>query len=212
MRVSAFVDGFNFYHAVHDLGQPHLKWVNIRALCEAFAPTPQFILGPIYYFSAYATWRVDAYARHREYVRALSSAGVTPIMAKFKAKYRTCRSCGSRWTDHEEKETDVNIATHLLLEAVRDSYDRVLLITGDSDIAPAVRMVKAEFPAKQIRILAPPGRSYSMDLVNAAGTVKDARQLKMIHFERCLFPQHIYDAGGGLLATRPGKYDPPPSV
>ena len=52
MRVSVFVDGFNFYHAVDDLGKHHLKWVNLRTLCEQFAPRGQYTLNHIYYFSA----------------------------------------------------------------------------------------------------------------------------------------------------------------
>jgi len=208
-RIAGFVDGFNLYHAVDGLGQHHLKWLNLRALCEQFAPAPQFTLDAIYYFSAYATWRTDAYARHREYIRALSSAGVTPVLGRFKGKFRACYSCGKRWTDHEEKETDVNLALYLLREAYRNSYDRALLITGDSDIVPAVRMVLEQFPNKQFRIFAPPGRQYSMDLVSAAGGLKNARKLQQIHLSRALFPLHVRDETGKVIATRPAKYAPP---
>lgn len=209
MRVSVFVDGFNFYHAVDDLGKHHLKWVNIRTLCEQFAPRPQYTLNHIYYFSAFATWRPDAYARHREYVKALKSVGVTTVMARFKEKFRQCYTCKSKWKDHEEKETDVNIAVFLVREAHRDSYDRALLITGDSDICPAVRIVRSDFPSKEIRILAPPGRPYSMDLVTAAGGQKAASRMKEIHMERALFPESVLDDKGTVIAQRPIKYSPP---
>lgn len=209
MRVSVFVDGFNFYHAVDDLRKHHLKWVDIRKLCEQFAPSSQYSLDNIYYFSAYATWRPDAYARHREYVKALKSVGVTPVMARFKEKFRQCYTCKSKWKDHEEKETDVNIAVYLVREAFKDSYDRALLITGDSDICPAVRMVRTDFPAKEIRILAPPGRPYSMDLVNSAGGMKAASRMKEFHMERALFPETVLDKNGAAVATRPAKYAPP---
>lgn len=115
VRVTAFVDGFNLYHALDDLGQHHLKWLNLRALCQHFAPQPQFQLDAIYYFSAYATWRVRAYRRHRGYVTALRAVGVTPILGRFKIKNRQCRRCGTSWQDHEEKETDVKMALRLLL-------------------------------------------------------------------------------------------------
>jgi hypothetical protein len=29
IRVAAFVDGFNPYHALRDLGRDHLKWLNL---------------------------------------------------------------------------------------------------------------------------------------------------------------------------------------
>src|SRR3982751_2313408 len=106
MRVTAFIDGFNLYHAVDDLHLNHLKWVNLRLLCEQFAPAPRYSLGQIIYCSAFATWLPDAYKRHREFVSALEAAGVTPIMGRFKVKDRRCRLCGQTGQYHEEKETD----------------------------------------------------------------------------------------------------------
>jgi uncharacterized LabA/DUF88 family protein len=209
VRVIAFIDGFNFYHAIDEQGAHHLKWVNLNALVGQFAPSPQYDLREVFYFSAYATWRPDAYARHREFVKALRSVGVTPVMGRFKEKFRGCRTCGARWTDHEEKETDVNIGLYLLDAAHRDLYDRALLVTGDSDISPAVRLVRARYPAKQVRILAPPGRGYSMDLVNAAGGMNAASRMKRIHLERSLLPEQVTDAAGLVVATRPPKYAPP---
>jgi uncharacterized LabA/DUF88 family protein len=209
MRVVAYIDGFNFYHAIEACGLHHLKWVNLRSLCRQFAPTPQYQLTEIYYFSAYATWRPDAYARHREYVKALEAVGVRPVMGRFKSKYRTCFSCKKRWEDHEEKETDVNIGLFLVAGAFEDRYDRALLITGDSDISPAVRLVRTKFPEKQLRILAPIGRGYSMDLVKAAGGPKFATKIQRIHLERALFPPQVHDETGRIVATRPAKYAPP---
>lgn len=209
MRVSAFVDGFNLYHALDSTGRHHLKWVDLRRLCETFAPSPDYTLGPVYYFSAYATWRPDAYSRHRAFVAALETAGVTPIMGMFKLKDRSCHKCGHAWKDHEEKETDVNIALYLLRDAQADRFDRALIISGDSDLAPAVRMVRDLFPAKDIRIIAPFGREYSMDLVNAAGGIPSARRMKLVHLERALFPAEVRGLGGSVVAQRPPKYDPP---
>jgi len=57
IRVAAFVDGFNLYHAIRDLGRDHLQWLNLRMLCENFAPRPALSLVDVFYFSAYATWR-----------------------------------------------------------------------------------------------------------------------------------------------------------
>ena len=209
MRVVAFVDGFNLYHAIDDLGKNHLKWVNLRKLCKHFAPTPQFELREIYYFSACATWRPAAYKRHREYVRALCNAGVTPAMGRFKEKDRHCFNCGSRWKDHEEKETDVNLALYIMLEAVKGSFDRLLLISGDSDLAPAIRTMRREFPDKSVRIISPVGRRYSMDLLNAAGGKHHGKQMKPTHLERSLFNRKVTDTSGQLVSIRPKKYDPP---
>lgn len=209
LRVSAFIDGFNLYHALDGTGRHYLKWLDLRKLCLEFAPPPAQVLDKVYYFSAFATWRPDAYARHRKFVAALRVTGVEPVMGLFKEKNRSCRACGSAWIDHEEKETDVNIALHLLRDAQLDRYDRAIVLSGDSDLAPAVRMVRELYPAKSIRILAPYGRTYSMDLVRAAGGTENARQMKQVHVERCLLAEVVRDAHGVTVALRPPKYNPP---
>ncbi|MFB3904243.1 MAG: NYN domain-containing protein [Acidobacteriota bacterium] len=94
---------------------------------------------------------------HQAYVAALNHVGVTAILGNFKSKTSICPNCQREVVHHEEKETDVNIALHLLLGAFQDSYDRALLIGRDSDLAPAVRMVVNEFPNKQVRVIAPIG-------------------------------------------------------
>lgn len=208
-KVIAFVDGFNLYHSIKALNQNQLKWLDLRSLCVNFAPSPQFLMSKIFYFSAYATWLPDAYQRHKEYVKALESTGVTPIMGKFKEKDRSCNMCGSMWKAHEEKETDVNIALYILDEAYQNSFDRALIISADSDLSPAVRLVKERFPSKTVRVLTPVNRKHSWDLVNAAGGLKFVHQIKKIHIERSLLPENLTDSLGNIIATRPKKYDPP---
>ncbi len=199
IRVAAFVDSFNLYHALRDLGRDHLKWLNLRMLCEHFARRPALSLVDVFYFSAYATWRPSSYRRHREYVRALQANGVKAVMGRFKGR------------DHEEKETDVNIALHLLLGGLRGRFDRALLVSGDSDLAPAVRLLRAEAPGVDVRILTPPDRLHSMELVNAAGGLKCGRRIDPIHVERSLLPREVRDRTGRLVASRPPEYEPPAS-
>ena len=55
MRVACYVDGFNLYHAIHDLQKPHLKWVNLWALAQSICRSGE-TLTKVAYFSAYATW------------------------------------------------------------------------------------------------------------------------------------------------------------
>jgi hypothetical protein len=210
MRVMALVDGFNLYHAVDNLGQHHLKWVDLAALTRQFAPAPEHAVVGVQYFSAYATWRPEWMARHQAYVAALQVVGVTAIMGQFQQKPAGCRHCGRTWMAHEEKETDVNIALALVDGAMHDLYDRVLLISADSDLAPAVRMVRRHWPQKDVRIMVPPGRARSYELIQAAGGRGHGRQLRREHLERCLLPAIVIDAStGAVVAHRPARYDPP---
>jgi uncharacterized LabA/DUF88 family protein len=212
IRAAAFIDGFNLYHAVDDSRQSQFKWLDLCALIEVFVPASQFDLVAVYYFSAYATWRANAYKRHREYVKALQANGVTPVMGQFKKKSRTCFSCGAKWETHEEKETDVNIALYMLDGAYRDEYDRALLVSADSDLAPAVQMVKSRFPNKSVKILTPIGRHHSMRLVRAAGGLKMAKKIEYVHMEHCIFAEEICDKAGNVIAKRPAGYGKPQNV
>ena len=166
-------------------------------------------MSAIFYFSAFATWKPGPYKRHKEYIKALKAVGVIPVLGRFKEKDKFCKKCRVKWKDHEEKETDVNIGIHMLREGYRDSCDHFLLISGDSDLTPAVRMIRDEFPKKTVKILLPYSRSFSGDLITAAGGRKYMKKMKQIHLERSLFGRNVMDNGGNVVAVRPTEYDPP---
>lgn len=206
-RVVAFVDGFNLYHAIDALGQRHLKWVDLRSLARWFALPPEYSLDRVLYFTAYATWLKPAWARHRAYTDALTACDVEVVLSKFKKKERRCPACSNRYQGHEEKETDVSIGAHLVDLAYQDEYDRALLISGDSDICPAVRLVRERFPTKEIKVLTPPGRRTTKGLADATGMA--ATLVKQVHVERSLLPKTVCDSTGNVVAVRPLEYDPP---
>ena len=208
LRAMGFVDGFNLYHAIDDLGEPHLKWVDVRLLVRQFVPASHFVLSRVVYCSAFATWRPKATERHLAYVRALESAGVHTVLGRFKARRRACYRCGSRWIQHEEKESDVNLALELMESAVDDAFDLAVLVTADSDLAPAVRRALRRGPGKRVRILTPPGRAKSSELTMAAGGRRSARKITRAHLERALLPA-AGTTPDGRRWYRPPAYDPP---
>jgi len=67
------------------------------------------------------------------------------------------------FTKHEEKETDVAIAARLFEVLFSDKCDTAVLVTGDTDLAPAVRTCKSLFPSKNI-LFAFPYRRYNREL------------------------------------------------
>jgi hypothetical protein len=139
-------------------------------------------------------------------VKALASTGVQIVMGQFKEKERSCLKCKTTWTQHEEKETDVNIALFVLNEAYRNTYDRAYIVSRDSDLKPAVEMVRARFPEKEMYIVAPPHLGHSNDLIQVA---HGKRKIKKPQIERCLFPDQITDGQGNVIAVRPKEYAPP---
>jgi hypothetical protein len=73
----------------------------------------------------------------------------------------------------EEKGSDVNLATHLLLDACRNDYDVAVVITNDSDLAEPLRVVRQEF-GKTVGILNPYSRT-SFQLARYAHFTKPIR-------------------------------------
>jgi uncharacterized LabA/DUF88 family protein len=63
--------------------------------------------------------------------------------------------------------TDVNIATHLLVDAYDDHYDTAIIVSGDSDLTTPVRQIRNRFPNKRLIIAFPPTRR-SAELKKAA--------------------------------------------
>ena len=53
-RVSVYIDGFNLYHALDDLGESHLKWLDLWALSQTLVRKNEAVT-TVKYFSAYAT-------------------------------------------------------------------------------------------------------------------------------------------------------------
>lgn len=197
-RTIVYIDGYNLYHAIDDLKDDSLKWVNLRALAEGMLRTGEN-LHQVIYFSAYATHYPDAYKRHRAYVSALQEERVKVVMGQFKKKFPRCGACGARYPTHEEKETDVNIAIHLIRDTLQDSYDRAIIISADTDMRSAVEMARTLSGTKLIDIVAPPGRRKFARSLNplfelTKGRIASAR----------LKEKYVKD--GALICEAPPKY------
>ena len=58
----------------------------------------------------------------------------------------------------EEKGSDVNLSVHVLNDAWKDKYDCAVIVTNDSDMSEALRLVKRQFPGKKLILIAPGNR------------------------------------------------------
>jgi len=155
-RISFFIDGFNFYHALDNDHLRNFKWINLRKLAESYL-LKQDSISDIFYFTAFATWNPDKVKRHKLFIRAQESFGVKTVLGEFRSTTKRCRNCGKSYETFEEKETDVNIAIALLEQARLNRYDNAIILSKDSDQVPAIRAVQKNYPAKKIGVLIPPG-------------------------------------------------------
>lgn len=150
MRVNAYIDGYNLYHAEVKLGNNSLKWLNLRALCQHFCNEGDKV-DKVYYFTAIAEHiKSGGKDRHKIYINDfLVDFKVEPIFGMFNTFEGTTK----------EKQTDINIALQMYEDAIYDRYDKAILISADTDFIPAIRKVKNL--GKEFLLLLPPNYTYS---------------------------------------------------
>lgn len=158
-KVYFLVDGFNLYHALDTNPDYHcFKWLNLTKLARCFVLGKDTLEG-VEYFTTLATWDPAKVLRHKIFIKANEAQGVKVTYGEFKRKQRKCSECGKLVRSFEEKQTDVNIAIRLFELAVQDKYDKAIIISGDTDLIPAVKAVQKTFPAKKIGVVIPIGRA-----------------------------------------------------
>lgn len=199
MRVSFLIDGFNVYHSLADVERrfkTKVKWLNLRALCESYlsAMGKEAAGKDFYYFSAHASHMVardpNIVNRHQSYIRALKSVGVQVQLGKFKEKRVKCHHCGQDFKKYEEKETDVSIAVKIFELFHKNECDHIVLLTGDTDLLPAIRTAK-DIYGKKVSVLFPYGR------YNAAfdGFVDQQFKIKDNTYAKFQFPETLQFEG-----------------
>ena len=99
----------------------------------------------------------------------------------------------------EEKRTDVNIAVHMIKDAINDKCDRLIVISGDSDLVPAVKAVKLIAPNKKVIVYVPANnrvRGAANELRNSSDRHKT---LPNNLLSKAQFPDLLTDFNGGII-------------
>lgn len=149
MDTYVYIDGFNlFFGAVKNT--PH-KWLDLKALCERIFPKNKIV--KIKYFTA----RVqptpsdpDKPKRQIIYLRALRRhiPCLEIVEGYFLVKpVRMPLASGRGMVEvikTEEKGSDVNLAVHLVNDAWKGLYQTAIVVSNDSDLVEAIRLVKLE--------------------------------------------------------------------
>lgn len=198
-KVYAFIDGFNFYHAVdYPYTYRKFKWMNLKKLVGCYVLGSDTLEG-IEYFTTLATWDAGKVARHRLFIRANEEQGVVVTYGEFKRKERYCGLCNRKFWSREEKQTDVNIALKLLELAVQERYDKAIIVSGDTDLIPAIKAVHRTFPNKKIGVVIPIGRA-SEDFKNQADF---HHKMKLRHLISSRFDDDHKMSDGSIITCPP---------
>lgn len=202
-RTTIYIDGYNLYYS--RLKGTSYKWLDIAALFRDRILLPQgpsAEVGAIKYFTAPVK---ASYARHGEastqaqaqYQRALQARepGLIQIINGFHIfeptslpSYQTdadpSKTSVSRVWMIEEKQTDVNIALHAYRDAVRGACDQLVICSNDSDLEPALRLIREDVPTVRVGLVMP-----LRDKETAGGKVPNKRLTTLAHWVR----HHIRD-------------------
>ncbi len=201
-RVRAYIDGFNLYYGMHTAYGRQYLWLDVQALAHGVLKPGQQ-LDRVTYFTARLRQQGDTFIRQTRYLEALSAycTCLDIVEGRFQKKRKRCWACGAKWISYEEKETDVSIAISLVEDAARGAYDTALVVSGDSDLCPAVRAAKRLAPNSRIVAVFPP-RRVSDPLSAAADGVywlgRDKLALAQL--------PHKVTTAGGIVIERPAYW------
>lgn len=206
MSTNFYIDGFNLYYGSLKTRYPQFKWLDIQALCENL--TPNHRINRIHYFTALmknAANDDQIELRQQIYLRALATLPKVEIhYGKFETRRRRMRVWGSAhneprtvWVSRtEEKRSDVNLATYLLIDACYDDFDEAVVVSNDSDLVEPITAVRDRFN-KRIGVVNPDvAHRRSGDLQNAGSWAFPTIYGR--YFRDSQFPAEIADGGGAF--------------
>lgn len=158
-RTAAYIDGYNLYYGL--LKGSSCKWLDPVRLVSSLLRDDHEILSVKYFTSPIRTYPHDAAAidRQKVYLQALSTLPKVEVIHGFYRKdsalmpvhEEVCKGCPTardgliKVVKLEEKRTDVNIASAMLLDAFNNGADVFVLVSGDTDFIAPVSIIRKDF-------------------------------------------------------------------
>jgi uncharacterized LabA/DUF88 family protein len=214
LRTNVYIDGFNLYYGC--LRNTPYKWLNLEALCRIMLPNDQ--IQRIKYFTAHVSARPydpTQPARQQVYLRALHTLPkVTIILGQYSehavympllAPIGTPRQLPPStqiaqrppmvWVlKSEEKGSDVNLATQLLMDACRRDFDIAVVVSNDSDLVEPIKLIQSEY-GLPVGVLNPQQQHPSVVLARHAAFIKNIRSRALGNSQ---FPTTLSDNHGSF--------------
>jgi uncharacterized LabA/DUF88 family protein len=149
MRANVYIDGFNLYYGA--VKSTPYRWLNVAAMCRLLLPRDQ--INQIKYFTALVSPRPHdpgQPTRQQTYLRALRTIpNLTIILGSFLTHdvmmpLAPPESGYVKVVKTEEKGSDVNLATHLLVDGYNDDYEIAIIVSNDSDLLAPIQVVTGQ--------------------------------------------------------------------
>lgn len=203
MRTRVYIDGYNLYYSC--LKRSPYKWLNVHALTVNQLPKNQ--IDRVRYFTARVSARPHDPTqpqRQETYFRALRSVPQIDIHFGHFLTHEVSMPDAAAWNagqyqprrviKTEEKGSDVNLGTHLLMDAFDGLFDVAVVISNDSDLAEPIRMVRERF-GKAVGLLGHRSVRVSGKLKPLASFV---RSFPTSALQSAQFPQQMTDGNGAF--------------
>ena len=203
MVTNVYIDGFNFYYGCMR-GTPY-RWLNLEAFCAKLLPKDD--INRIRYFTAMVSARPgdpDAPLRQKTYLRALATLPrisihlghflSNPVWMRL-AKPSAAGPKRVQVIKTEEKGSDVNLASLLLMDGFKRDCDTVVIVSNDSDLREPVRIARRELGLTVGVVNPHPPRFKSLELSAHAHFFKQVRTSALA---ACQFPPVLTDAKGSF--------------
>jgi len=210
------IDGFNLYYG--SLKFTQYKWLDVSKLVTSLYP--KVTINRIRYFTAQVKeWPHDKYdpIRQNIYLRALRTLTNITIhegrfalrevrLPQFPLAYingnYTKPPQNVQVLKPEEKRSDVNLATMLLMDCFQNDFEDAIVITNDSDLSSPID-VTVRVCGKNVHVVNPQKRrNLSRELSNVATSVMP--EINKRHLIISQFPPTITDSIGTF--TKPSSW------
>ena len=204
MIANIYVDGFNLYYGC--LRDTPYRWLDLARLFGILFPSHS--INKIRYFTAPLLPNAEnprKLQRHQSYLRALRTlSSLSTHYGFFVQRTITMRLAypepdgpqSAIVTRSEEKGTDVNLASYLLLDAFDRDYGLAVIVSNDSDLVTPIQLVRERL-GLAVGVLNP-HRSRNQTLANVADFYRPIRRGPLSASQ---FPDRMQDANG--VFTKP---------
>ena len=188
-RIIVYIDGFNFYYGLKSNKRwRKYYWLDVVKLFESFMRPNQELIA-VKYFSARPD-DLEQSARQNAFFQAnMENSKFRLILGKYINKRIKCFKCGNIIHTHEEKETDVRIATQIVADAFQGNCDAAIVVSADSDMVPAIELATQ---AKQKVFVYFPPNQYSSNLATMGLGNPTLLKRYESRFRKSLFPDILH--------------------
>jgi NYN domain len=207
VRTSVYIDGFNLYYGC--VKDTPYRWLDLGTLCGRLLSG--HTITRIRYFIALVGPRPgdpDKRFRQQTYIRALETIpGLSVHYGHFLSGPERMLVAhpplgGPRTVEvvrTQEKGSDVNLATYLLMDGFRGGYELAVVVSNDSDLKTPIELVRTEL-GLSVGVLNP--HRNTSHALRAAATFY--RPIRRGVIAASLFPPAVLDARGRTISKPQG--------